>query len=68
MRVGDRVHMKDTGRTGTIEAVQEGEGAPTYCVALDAAPDEMVGGIAPLEPEPATMVPRLPADAFDPIA
>jgi hypothetical protein len=68
MEVGDRVHMKDTGRAGTIAAVHEGEGAPTYSVVLDAVPDEMIGGIALLEPEPATMIPGLPADAFEPIA
>ena len=67
MQVGDRVQMKDGGRTGTVAAVDEGDGTPVYTVAFDPALDELIGGIAPPEPEPATMVPGLPAEAFEAI-
>jgi hypothetical protein len=68
MRVGDRVRMKDGGRTGTVAAVDEGEGVPVYTVLFDAPPDAGIGVAPPLESEPATMVPGLPADALEPIA
>ena len=68
MQVGDRVQMRDTGRTGTIAAVDAGEGVPVYTVLFDVAPDAGVGPAPPLESEPATMVPGLPAEALEAIA
>ena len=68
MRVGDRAQMKDGGRTGTVAAVDAGEGVPVYTVLFDAPPDAGVGPAPPLESEPATMVPGLPAEAFEPTA
>jgi hypothetical protein len=60
--------MRDSGRTGTVAAVDEAEGATVYTVAFDPGLDEATGAALPIEPGPATMVPGLPAEAFEPIA
>ena len=65
MRVGDRARMKEGGRTGTVAAVDAGEGVPVYTVLFDAPADAGVAPSPPLEPEPATTVPGLPAEAFE---